>query len=207
MQFPSLSLTVQWVASATAYCGDSASLSSEEDGQQASRCPGGGIAFSALALTIAGMLTTNTDAEWLGLMVALIWAAIVITSAYVFPDLIGRSDQWSSGRNVLNAGFLTAMAFVAIRIASRPPVPVTGRMTFACPTCKQQVYGWRVLRISPSRRRVVRRAASGWAVLVECSHHVPVLLLLVTGLYVTCCGGLVPIASAVAAACGSGFST
>lgn len=80
------------------------------------------VFLSALALTVAGMLTTNTDAEWLGLMVAPIWAATVITSAYVFPDLIGdvATPMVFGVGIVLNAGFLTAMAFVVIRIASRP---------------------------------------------------------------------------------------
>ena len=107
--------------------------------------------LSALALTVAGMLTTNTDAEWLGLVVAPIWAATVITSAYVFPGLSGdvATPMVFGVGIVLNAGFLTAMAFIAIRIASRPLAPLTERMTFACPTCKQQVYSWRrVLRIS-----------------------------------------------------------
>jgi hypothetical protein len=80
------------------------------------------VFLAALVLTVAGALTTNTDAEWLGLAVAPIWAATVITSAYVFPDLIGDVATpmifWVG--IVLNAGFLTAIVFIAIRIASRP---------------------------------------------------------------------------------------
>jgi hypothetical protein len=68
------------------------------------------------------VLTTNTAAEWLGLAVAPIWAATVITSAYVYPDLIGdvATPTIFGVGIVLNAGFLTAVAFIAIRFASRP---------------------------------------------------------------------------------------
>lgn len=79
------------------------------------------VFLSALALTVAGALTTNTDAEWLGLAVAPIWAGTLVTSAYVFPDLIGdiATPMIFLAGILLNAGFLAAVIFIAIRIASR----------------------------------------------------------------------------------------
>ena len=74
-----------------------------------------------LVLSIAGMLLTATDAEWLGLIVAPIWAATLLTNAYVFPDIIGEVATpivFLIGI-VLNAGFLTTLVFIAIRITNR----------------------------------------------------------------------------------------
>ena len=75
----------------------------------------------ALVLTVAGMLLTSTDAEWLGLAVAPIWAATLLTNAYVFPDIIGEVATpivFLIGI-VLNAAFLTALVFIAVRITGR----------------------------------------------------------------------------------------
>jgi len=81
-------------------------------------------------------------------------------------------------------------------------------MTFACPTCKQHLYGWkRVLRISavtPAHCPVCGGLAgpSWWNVVI----FVPVMLLVMGGLVVTLLWRTwVPIAVAIAAACTIGF--
>jgi hypothetical protein len=73
----------------------------------------------ALAFSIAGMLMTATNAEWLGLAAAPIWAATMLTSAYL--DISGEVATpviFLTGI-VLNAAFLTAIVLVAIRMANR----------------------------------------------------------------------------------------
>ena len=209
---PRLSPTVQWVAfgANSVLWGFCLALAGRKWVSKRA-VVGAAVFLFALALTVAGVLTTNTGAEWLGLAVAPIWAATLITSANVFPDLVGdvATPMIFGVGIVLNAGFLSAMVFIAIRIARRPfQIPVTERMTFACPTCKQPVYGWkRVLRISavtPARCPACGGLAgpSWWNVVII----VPVLLLVMGGLYVTLLWRTwVPFVGAVAAVCLIGF--
>src|SRR6185312_4004432 len=73
----------------------------------------------ALAFSVAGMLLTATNAEWLGLAMAPIWAATMLTTAYA--DVSGEVATpviFLTGI-VLNAAFLTAIVFNAIRITNR----------------------------------------------------------------------------------------
>jgi len=119
--FPGLSPTVQWVAfgANSLLWGLCLTLIGR---RWVSRrvVIGAAVFLSALALTLAGVLATNTDLEWLGLTVAPIWAVTLITSAYVFPDLIGdiATPTIFCIGIVLNAGFLMALLNIAVRIAS-----------------------------------------------------------------------------------------
>ena len=73
----------------------------------------------ALAFSIAGMLMTATNAEWLGLAMAPIWAATMLTTAYA--DISGEVATpviFLTGI-ILNPAFLTAVVFIAIRITNR----------------------------------------------------------------------------------------
>jgi hypothetical protein len=73
----------------------------------------------ALAFSVAGMLLTATNAEWLGLAMAPIWVATMLTTAYA--DVSGEVATpvlFLTGI-VLNAAFLTAIVFIAIRITNR----------------------------------------------------------------------------------------
>ena len=73
----------------------------------------------ALAFTVAGMVMTATKAEWLGLAMAPILVATLLTTAYA--DISGEVATpviFLTGI-VLNAAFLTAVVFIAIRIANR----------------------------------------------------------------------------------------
>jgi hypothetical protein len=73
----------------------------------------------ALAFSVAGMLMTATNAEWLGLAMAPIWVATMLTTAYA--DISGEVATpviFLTGI-ILNAVFLTAVVFIAIRIANR----------------------------------------------------------------------------------------
>jgi hypothetical protein len=73
----------------------------------------------ALAFSVAGMLMTATNAEWLGLAMAPIWAVTLLTSAYA--DISGEVATpviFLTGI-VLNAAFLTAIVFIAVRTARR----------------------------------------------------------------------------------------
>ncbi|HJY75066.1 MAG TPA: hypothetical protein VKE95_00460 [Burkholderiales bacterium] len=81
-------------------------------------------------------------------------------------------------------------------------------MMFACPTCKQHLYGWkRVLRISavtPARCPLCGGLAgpSWWKVVI----FVPVLLLVTGGFVVSVLSRTwVPVTGALAAACVIGF--
>jgi len=119
---PGLSPTVQWVAFGAnsllwGLC--LAVLGRRWVSRRAVVCAA--VFLSALVVTVAGVLTTSTGAEWIGLAVAPVWAATLITSAYVFPDLIGdvATPAIFCVGILLNVGFLMALANLAVRIASR----------------------------------------------------------------------------------------
>jgi hypothetical protein len=121
-RFPGLSPTVQWLAfgANSLLWGFCIALVGRK---WVSRriVVGAAVLLSALAVTVAGVLATNTDVEWLGLTVAPIWAATLVTSAYVFPDLTGdiATPAVFCIGIILNAGFLMAMLNIAVRIANR----------------------------------------------------------------------------------------
>jgi hypothetical protein len=77
------------------------------------------VFLGALAFSVAGMLMTATNAEWLGLAMAPIWAVTLLTTAYA--DISGGVATpviFLTGI-VLNAAFLTAIVLVALRMTKR----------------------------------------------------------------------------------------
>ena len=72
-------------------------------------------------LTLVGMRIIFTDAEWLGLAMAPLWAATIFSGAYFFPGAMGEVGTPVTHLLgiVLNALFLTTILLTSIRITKR----------------------------------------------------------------------------------------